>query len=263
MTEHQPLAGKRVVVTRARHQAAEFIEALESLGADVVAFPTIRIVPPEDPEPVRRALAELEEYDWLVLTSPNGVVRFWEELERAGRSARSLDGLRIACVGTSTAAVVEARGARVSLVPVKHVGEGLLEAMVASGPLAGVRVLLPRAAEAREVLPEGLREQGARVDEVAVYRTVPDTEGAAAMRARLDAGQVDVVTFTSSSSVQNFVEAVGGDVTGVSAAVIGPVTGDTARELGFEVIVEAEPHTIAGLVQGLAAWYDRSAADAG
>ncbi|MEJ2218416.1 MAG: uroporphyrinogen-III synthase [Gemmatimonadota bacterium] len=262
MTERQPLAGKRVVVTRARHQAAEFVEALEALGAEVVAFPTIRIVAPEDPEPLRRAVADLASYDWLVLTSSNGVARFWNELQRAGVDAAALSGLRIACVGTSTAAAVEAHGARVSVVPAKHVGEGLLEAMVATGAVAGARILLPRAAEARDVLPDGLRAEGALVDDVAAYRTVPDTEGAAAMRSWLAAGEIDVLTFTSSSSVRNFVETVGGDVGGACVAVIGPVTGDTARELGLDVQVQAEPHTVPGLVQALAAWYDRGAADA-
>jgi uroporphyrinogen III methyltransferase/synthase len=229
----------------------------------VVVFPTIRIVAPEDPEPLQRAVAQLATYDWLVLTSSNGVDRFWDALEGAGLDARALRGLRIACVGTSTAAAVEARGAGVSVVPEKHVGEGLLDAMVATGALAGARILLPRAAVAREVLPDGLRAHGAHVDDVAAYRTVPDTEGAAAMRARLAAGDIDVLTFTSSSSVRNFVEAVGADVGGARVAVIGPVTGDTARELGLDVAVEAQPHTTAGLVQALAAWYDRGAADAG
>ncbi|MEJ2678575.1 MAG: uroporphyrinogen-III synthase, partial [Gemmatimonadota bacterium] len=191
------------------------------------------------------------------------VERFWEEEEGAGVDAGVLDGLRIACVGTSTAAAVEARGGRVSLVPEKHVGEGLLAAMVATGAVNGARILLPRAAEAREVLPDGLRAEGARVDDVAAYRTVPDTEGAAAMRARLAAGDIDMLTFTSSSSVRNFVEAVGADIGAAQVAVIGPVTGDTARELGLGVVVEAEPHTLEGLVRGLVAWYDRGAAGAG
>ncbi|HKJ93386.1 MAG TPA: uroporphyrinogen-III synthase [Longimicrobiales bacterium] len=257
-----PLAGRRVVVTRARHQAAEFVEALEGLGAEVVVFPTIRIVEPEDPEPLRRAVAELAAYDWLVLTSPNGVDRFFEELAAAGLAVGALSGVRIACVGSSTAAAVEARGARVAVVPEQHVGEGLLEAMVALG-VAGARILLPRAAEAREVLPDGLRAAGARVDDVAAYRTVADTEGAAAMRRRLDAGEIDVLTFTSSSSVRNFVAGVGSDVGGACVAVIGPVTGDSARALGLTVSVEADPHTVPGLVQALAAWYDRGAAGAG
>lgn len=262
MTTSQPLAGIRVVVTRPRHQAAEFMDALEGLGADVVVFPTIRIVPPEDPGPLRRAVGQLDTYDWLVLTSSNGVDRFWETLEEAGLDAGALGGLRIACVGTSTAAAVEARGGRVSVVPEKHVGEGLLDAMVAAERMAGARILLPRAAEARDVLPDGLRAHGAHVDDVAAYRTVPDTEGAAAMRARLQAGDIDMLTFTSSSSVRNFVAAVGREVGGASVAVIGPVTGETARGLGLAVAVEAEPHTIAGLVRGLVAWYDRGAAPA-
>lgn len=262
MTGRQSLAGRRVVVTRARHQAAEFVAALEALGAEVVVFPTIRIVAPDDPEPLRRAVAHLEAYDWLVLTSSNGVERFWAELEAAGLDAGALGGLHIACVGTSTAAAVEARGGRVSVVPEKHVGEGLLDALVAAGAVNGARVLLPRAGEARDVLPDGLRARGAHVDDVAAYRTVPDTEGAASLRTRLDAGEIDVLTFTSSSSVRNFVQAVGSDVGQAKVAVIGPVTGETARQLGLAVSIEAEPHTIAGLVQGITAWYDRGGADA-
>lgn len=242
-----PLAGRRVVVTRPRHQARDLIEAFEALGAEVVPFPTIRIVGPEDPGPLRRAIQRLDGYDWLVLTSRNGVRHFWRELEAAGLGAEDVHA-RVACVGRATAAEVEALGAHVDLVPDDQVGEGLLEALLGTGPMDGLRFLMPRAAVARDVLPDGLRQRGALVDDVECYRTIPDTEGAAAMRAEIDAGRIDALTFTSPSSVQNYVDVVGADTGGAAVVVIGPVTGDAARALGLAVAAEAQDHSMPGLV---------------
>lgn len=247
----RPLAGRRIVVTRARHQAGELVDLLEALGADVVAFPTIRIDGPEDPEPLQRAVRSLSSYDWLVFTSRNGVERFWRVLDAAGGGAEALTGLMVACVGGGTASALEAHGRRADVVPDDQVGEGLLRAMLDTGGVDGARVLLARAAVARDVLPNGLRQHGAIVDDVETYRTLPDTEGAAEMRAELDAGRIDALTFTSPSAVRNFVDSVGYDLGEVVVAVIGPVTGDAARDLGLRVAVTAEDHSVPGLVRAL------------
>lgn len=245
-----PLEGRRVVVTRARHQAGDLIGALEALGADVVLFPTIRIVGPEDPGPLRRAIQELDSYDWLILTSRNGVRYFRDELERAGLAATDIRA-RVACVGRATAGEVEALGVPVDLVPDDQVGEGLLESLLATGSVDGARILLPRAAVARDILPDGLREHGAHVDDVETYRTVPDTEGAAAMRVEIDAGRIDALTFTSPSSVRYFVDVMGTSIGGAAVVAIGPVTGDAARAVGLPVAAEADDHSLAGLVRAV------------
>jgi len=234
------------------------VDALEALGAEALVYPTIAVEAPEDPGPLRRAVDALPSYDWLVLTSPNGVEWFWRALETAGRDAAELEDLRVACVGRATAEAVEARGLTVDVVPSDQHGEGLLEAMLDAGGLDGARVLLPRAAVARDVLPDGLEAAGARVDDVAAYRTVPNTEGAQAMRRELAAGRIDVVTFTSPSSARSFVDAVGRELHGAKVAVIGPVTGRAARELGLEVAVEASDHSIPGLVRAVAGLYGGS-----
>ncbi len=249
--EARPLFGLKIVVTRARSQAREFMAALEALGADVVAFPVIRIAPPPDPGPLAAAAASVRDYDWVVFTSVNGVDRFHAALEEAGRDARALARARIAAIGPATAAALETWGVRADLVPDTYVAESVLEAMAALGSLRGARVLLPRAYGAREVLPAGLEALGATVEEVEAYRSVPDAEGAAEVRRRLAAGEIDIVTFTSSSTVTQFVEAVGGNLHGAVAACIGPITANTAREAGLPVPIVAETHTIRGLIAAL------------
>ncbi|HEX7241409.1 MAG TPA: uroporphyrinogen-III C-methyltransferase, partial [Longimicrobiaceae bacterium] len=207
--ESKPLFGRRVVVTRARAQASDFAAALEGLGAEVVQFPTIRIVDPLDPEPLRRAAAEADRFDWIVLTSVNGVGRFWQALRESGRDTRSLHGVSLCAIGPATGAAIEMEGARPDLVPERFVAEAVVEALVGETELRGSRVLLPRAEEARSVLPDSLRAHGAEVVEVAAYRTVPDAVEAGSLRERLRAGEIDLVTFTASSTVRNYVEVMG------------------------------------------------------
>ena len=246
--DRRPLSGRRVVVTRARAQASDFAARLAELGADVVQLPTIRVADPEDPEPLRRAAREAGGYRWIVFTSANGVERFWAALSREGRDARSLAPARVCAIGPATAAELERRGVRADLVPDEFVAEAALEALASTGDLAGARILLPRAAEARAVLPEGLRARGAVVDDVMAYRTVQDGSGADAVRRRLEAGEIDVVTFTASSTVRSFASLVGTNVGRAKVASIGPVTSGTLRELGMPVDVEATEYTIPGLV---------------
>ena len=264
--ESLPLFGKKIVVTRSRAQASRLVRALCDLGANVLELPTIEIAPPEDAAPLDAALRELGSYDYVVFTSTNTVDRVRERLSELGLDARSFAGARVAAIGEATAAKLVEIGLRADVVAAKFTAEGLLEALSAED-MAGKRVLLPRAREAREVLPEGLRARGAEVHIVEAYRTVlPDVTGGTTKRA-LDsivgaagtAGKVDLLTFASSSTVKNLAEILGPDglekARAIPAAAIGPVTAETARELGFGVVVQPEVHTIPALVEAVREYF--------
>lgn len=258
-----PLEGRTIVVTRARAQAAELVDALAELGAEVLEFPTIRTVDPEEWTEVDAAARALDGYDWVVFTSANAVRAFLGRLETLGVGAADLVSGRVVAVGPGTASHLQARGITPGAVPRDHRGEGVVEALRERGAGPGVRVLIPRALEAREVLPETLREMGAAVDVVTVYRTVLG-EGDPDVLARLREGGVDAVTFTSSSTVRNFVELTrdrsgGGPLEGVLTASIGPVTSDTLRSLGLGVGVEASPSTVPALASALAGHFSPGA----
>ena len=253
-SQSQPLAGRRIVVTRARAQADELAGALAALGAEVIAAPVIRIEPLPDLTPLRAALADLSRYSWIVFTSRNTVDVVCDRLPGWGFTAAALAARPVAAIGPATAAALSERGIIAALVPPKFVAESVVEALAARGSLRGARVLLPRAEQARDALPDGLRALGATVDVIPVYRTVAESGNGADLAAQLAAGRVDAVTFTSSSTVQHFVELVGRDVAAQSryaAAVIGPVTAATARELGLPVAIEAVEYTAPGLVQAM------------
>ena len=251
--DKRPLSGKRIVVTRARAQASGFAARLRELGAEVVQLPVVRIAPPEDPAPLRRAAEEAGSYDWIVFTSANGVDRFFATLAEAGKDARALGGVRACAIGPATGEALARHGIRADLVPDEFVAEAALEALSSATELAGKRILIPRAAEARPVLPDGLRERGADVVEVAAYQTVQDGSGAEGVREKLDAGEIDWVTFTASSTVRSFASLLGPDPGKARVASIGPITSATVRELGMRVDVEAAEYTIPGLVQALCA----------
>lgn len=250
--EERPLHGRTVVVTRPREQSRAFTSALETLGARVVEFPTLRIEPPSDPGPLRRALSELERYDWVVFTSVNGVERVRDALEELGRDARAFDGVRLAAIGPATASSLGRLGLRADVVPEEYRAEALVEAIRrADSSLEERRILLARAAEARDVLPDRLAGSGAAVDEVAAYRAVPDAPDSGALRRRLAAGEIDWLTFTASSTVRHFVDAVGTELGGARVAAIGPVTAGTAAEHGMPADVVADRYTIPGLLDAL------------
>jgi uroporphyrinogen III methyltransferase/synthase len=247
--ESRPMFGRRVVVTRAREQASELSGALRGLGAEVVELPAIAITDPADGgAALRDAAARVGDYDWLVLTSPNGARRFLACLP----DARALAGVGVAAIGPGTAAALAAGGIRADLLPERFVAESLLEAFPDPPAGTGGRVLLARAAVAREVLPQGLAERGWKVDVVDAYRTVaaPATELQLAAVAGADA-----VTFTSSSTVERFLEVAGSARVPPVVAAIGPVTAATARARGLEVTVEAAEHTIGGLVEALTGYF--------
>jgi len=248
------LAGRRIVVTRARAQARELRELLEVEGAEVIDFPTIRTTAPHDYAPADRAIAHLGEYRWVVFTSGTGVAAFIDRIRVLGCSPEALRAPRLAAIGPGTAGALRARGFEAELAPDEFRAEALVAAFAREN-LHGARVLIPRAAEARSVLPDGLRARGAIVDVVPVYRTQLEQEHPPEIRQRLLDGPVDAVTFTSSSTVRNFLALLGSEAArslrGALVACIGPVTAATAREAGLEVAVVADTYTIPGLVAAL------------
>ena len=256
--ERRPLFGKRIVVTRAQSQAATISERLAAAGAEVMEMPATRIEPLA-PAPLRRAIEELADYRMVIFTSQNGVRLFWDELRSQGRDARALAGVLIAAVGPATAAALLECGLAVDIAPDRFVAEALLDAIRGMPALRGARVLYAAAAGARDTLQVGLRELGAVVDRVELYRSVPDGTGAAELRERILRDQADLVTFTSASSVTNFVAAVGADAAvRVPAASIGPITTRAAHEAGLKVEIEAAQSTIDGLVEAIVTHYSET-----
>ncbi|MBI4574147.1 MAG: uroporphyrinogen-III C-methyltransferase [candidate division NC10 bacterium] len=256
--ETLPLSGRRILITRAREQASGFAAVLEAAGAEVVEFPTIGIAPPESWAPLDAAVARLREYQWVIFTSRNGVRFFWERLQAAGRDIRDLAGITVCAIGPATAAALLSVGIRADLVPTEFKAEALIEAIQAvfgAGAIAGSRVLLARAAEAREVIPEELGRRGAQVDVVAAYRTIRSASDADAVRAMLREGKIHAVTFTSSSTVKHFLDLVGGEaevlLRGVVVASIGPITAQTAAQHGIVSHIVPENYTIPALAEAL------------
>lgn len=251
----QPLFGKRVLVTRPAHQSDDLARMLREEGAEAVVAPAIRIVGPTDPAPLRDAVARMG-YDWVVLTSANGVTALFEEIARQGKDARALGGARVCAIGPATQDALRSYGVSADVVPDEFVGEGAAQAVIASGDPKGLRVLLPRAEVAREALPELLRAAGAEVDVVAAYRTVGASEDdAIAIRDAIHRKRVDVVSFTSPSTVREVAAALGAHADalseGFTIACIGPVTADAARARGWPVHVVPSDYTSAGLVAAL------------
>jgi len=262
--ESKPLFGRTIVVTRSRAQASDLSVKLIDLGAEVLEFPVIRVTDPDSWEPVDQAVSNLQVYDWVVFTSVNGVERFFGRMEHMDVDARQLAGCRVAAIGPATAARCMERGIRPDYVPGEYRAEGVLEGFCERGVGEGSRILIPRALEAREVLPDTLRERGAIVDVVPVYQTVLG-QGEPSVVQRLAEGSIDVVTFTSSSTVKNFFQlaeeglpqgtSVADTMADVLVASIGPITSDTARDNGLTVGVEATEYTIHGLVQAMMDYY--------
>jgi uroporphyrinogen III methyltransferase / synthase len=245
--EERPLYGRSVVVTRARAQASGLAVRLAALGAQVVETPAIRIEPRPVAGEVRAAAETIGEYALVCVTSPNGAALLMDALNEVGKDARALSGATVAAIGPGTAAELARRGIRADIVPERSVAEALVEALE-DVPVKGRRVLVARAAEARDLLPDSLRQRGAEVDVVALYDTVaePLTEEQVER-----AAGADYLTFTSSSTVRFFHDAGGRAGNGTRVVSIGPVTSETARELGLTVDVEAERHDIDGLVEAL------------
>jgi uroporphyrinogen III methyltransferase/synthase len=246
--ERRPLHGTRVVVTRARPQASELSRRLAALGADPIELPAIRIESKVDTAEVRAAAEGIAGYDLLCLTSVNAAELLFEAMAAAGRDARALAGTTVAAIGPGTAAALAKVGIVADVVPERSIAESLVEAL-AGTDVRGKRALVARAAQAREVLPDALRERGAQVDVVTLSETVPAAPEPDALERAAGAGYV---TFTSASTVRNLVAALDGKLPpGARIASIGPVTSEAAREADLEVHVEAERHDLDGLVEAL------------
>lgn len=260
--ERLPLFGQRIVITRDRRQAMELAEPLEALGAETLFAPMIEISAAADPTPLDHAIARLATYDWVIFTSVNGVRYFVEALDRSSADLRSLRA-KLCAIGSATRAAVEALHLKVDKMPEEYVAESLLQAFAGEN-LDGLRILLPRAAVARDVIPVALKRRGALVDVVEAYRTVIPDDAAARVREALQGVSREPrrphwITFTSSSTVTNFIAVLGkpgrprfdGALDGIKIASIGPITSATLREHGLNVDVEADPHTIGGLVEAI------------
>ena len=256
-----PLAGRSVLVTRTRQQAHSLIEPLEALGAEVLSMPVLETIEPEDWGPVDVAIEEIGTYDWIVFTSTNGVDSFLHRFREMHGSYDDLASTCMAAVGSATAHRMRSEGFPPALVPEDFRAEGLVAAFGEFGSDKCRRVLIPRAEEAREVLPDELRAMGCSVDVVVVYRTTPATPDPAIL-ARLDAGEVDVGTFTSGAMAGAFIDAVSSAgldsrrvMGSMAVASIGPITTEALRRLGYEPDVEATESTMGALVDAVVRLY--------
>jgi len=248
------LAGKKVVVTRSREQASTLVEKIEELGGEALEFPTIRIVEPESYEKFDSVLSSIREFYWIVFTSVNGVKSFFKRMKLKRIDIRELGGLRLCAVGEATADGLSELGLNVDFMPEKYTTEEVLKGLLKLVK-PGEKVLLARADIANPVLSEGLKEKGIDMEELVVYRTAADGSDRDEVLSLLEGNKVDFITFTSSSTVKNFVSIVGEEnldrLSGSKVVCIGPVTADTARDLGIDVAAVAEVYTIDGLVQKL------------
>ena len=262
--EKRPLFGKRIVVTRTREQASELMAGLEENGGNCLEYSTIKIEPVESYEVLDEELERLEEYHWILFTSLNGVRYFFERLYEKGMDARSMKGPGIAAVGKATADLLLEYGVRADLLPTVFTGEGLAETLLDQG-VEGRNVLIPRAEKAREILPETLRGAGAQVTVAPVYRNVPPEGKREQLREELEAGKVDMVTFTSSSTVRNFLSMVDADTDSelkrlmheVTIAAIGPITAKTVTDNGLKVDVQPESYTIPDMIHAIVDYYSK------
>ncbi|HEX2055856.1 MAG TPA: uroporphyrinogen-III synthase, partial [Nitrospiraceae bacterium] len=254
--EQRPLFGRRILVTRAKGQAAEFADLVAAFGGEPICCPMIRIVPPETWDPVDEAIRRMRQYQWLIFTSLNGVGPFMERLRFQGCDARLLAGIRLCCIGPRTARELAWYGLQADLIPTEYQAEGIIEALTGQ-ELHRKRILIARAQVAREILPDQLRAAGATVDVVLVYRSVrPDVEVDRLLEL-FTGGGIDMITFTSSSTVTNFVELLGGSesarkaVGATPVACIGPITAATAQEHGLEAHVLPAENTVPALAEAI------------
>ncbi len=257
--ETRPLLGKRIVVTRAREQASDLVRQLSDLGADCLEYPTIKIVPAEDLKPMDEAIKNLSAYDWIVFTSVNGVKFFFDRLFETDKDVRALNHLCTAAIGPATAERMFQFGLKSDIIPKNYRAESVVEAF-RKEKLDGKKILLPRAGEARPVLPVELRKMGADVDEVTAYLTEKVRDNADLLVKQLEDKAIDLITFTSSSTVKNFKNLLPPKeftrlIDGIAIASIGPITTDTAVESGFKVAISAESYTIPGLCEAILKYY--------
>ena len=252
--ERKPLFGKGVVITRPDEQSGELRALLNGNGARPISFPTIRIVPPNSFDDLDKAIGNLNKYNWIVFTSVNGVKFFFKRLGDLKKDVRDLKGIRICAIGPATAGAVEKLGIRVDIIPDDYIAEAVLEKFRGQ-EIGGRNILLPRAEIARDVIPEGLSKLGANVDVVIAYRTVNSRRDKKKLYELIDQGKVDVITFTSPSTVINFLNIMEDDMhlpEHIKIACIGPVTAAAAEKLGLKVDIVSKTYTVSGLVEAIA-----------
>ncbi len=259
--EKRPLFGKRIAVTRAREQASDLVGMLSALGAECLEFPTIKVEPPDDFSPLDKAIENLSAYDWLIFTSVNGVDFFFQRLFANGRDMRSFHKIKTAVIGPATSDRLFCYGLKSDIIPESYRAESVIDAF-RDVNLKGKRILLPRAEEARVILPEELAKMGALVDEITAYRTMAVSDDSAGLIKELKNKTIDLITFTSSSTVKNFAALLPAGMIeefmkDIVVAAIGPVTADTAKDMGFKVDIIAESFTIPGLCDAILQHYSK------
>jgi uroporphyrinogen III methyltransferase/synthase len=253
------LAGKRILITRARQQSSEFATSLRNLGAEVIEYPTIEILPPRSWNGLDRAIDGLKSYDWIIFTSANGVNFFWQRLEDIRKDLSFPFSLKVAAIGPATAEKLKEKGIRVAYMPKEFVAESILKGFEKMD-VKRRRILLARAKVARDILPKGLREMGARVDVVEAYRTVKPRRGTKRLKQLLTDDKIDVITFTSSSTINHFAELFKTEdlkqlLKGIAIACIGPITAQTAKKWGVRVQIQPKQYTIPALTQAIARYF--------
>jgi len=257
-----PLLGKKILVTRAEDQNTEIADQLRQYGATPILLPTIRIIPLENYSELDRSIKRLSTYDWLIFTSLNGVKYFLSRLEEIGGCIEKLGDAKIAAIGTKTGQILKAHGIKVDFIPGKYRAEGLIDGMKKAG-IKGKKVLIPRAESAREILPQELRKWGAEVDVIAVYKTIKPSYSAEYRKKFIKKGEIDVITFTSSSTVTNFVaifseQELGTLTSGSLVACIGPITQKTAEKKGIKTDIMPEEYTTRALIEAIIKFYENS-----
>jgi uroporphyrinogen III methyltransferase/synthase len=255
------LAGKKILITRTREQSGDFATQLKKLGAEVIEFPTIEIVPPIRWKELEQAIDQLTSYDWILFTSANGVNFFWQRLREKGKSPHLPSSLKVCAIGPATANQLKEKGVSVHYIPKEFIAESILEGFKKMR-IEGKRILLARAKKARDILPKGLRKMGAEVDVVEVYRTVRPKGGSKKMKKLLTEEKIDVITFTSSSTVNHFAGLLKNEdpkklLKGIAIACIGPVTARTAKEWGLKVRIQPKQYTIPALTRAIAEYFTR------
>jgi uroporphyrinogen III methyltransferase/synthase len=254
----KPLAGKRILITRSPEQSSEFKMRLKNFGAEVIEFPTIEIVPPVSWDKLDQAINQLKSYDWIIFTSVNGVHFFWQRLQEKGKE-RLPSSLKICAIGPATANQLKKKEIPVHYIPKEYIAEALLRGFEKMA-IQGKRILLARAKKARDILPKGLKKMGAEVDVVGVYRTIKARGGAKRLKRFLADGEIDVITFTSSSTVNHFFELLKKEnlkrlLKGIAIACIGPITAQTATGLGMEVHIQPKKYTIPALTHAIGDYF--------
>ncbi len=257
--ENKPLFGKRIIITRARKQASDLVKMLSDLGADCIESPSIKVIPPVDYAPMDDSIENLSKYNWIVFTSVNGVEFFFERLFSKGYDVRKMHAIKTACIGPATAEKLRCFGLKSDIIPESYRAESVVDAFK-NADVKDKSILIPKAEVARPVLPVELKKMGALITEVVAYRTVEVAENAEVLIDQLRSGSVDVVTFTSSSTVKNFAAVlpeneIADIMKNVKVACIGQITADTAKELGFETAICADSSTIPGLTEAILNFY--------